>query len=30
LIKERIDVDKAGHNLPHDEIATIDNTLTRP
>jgi hypothetical protein len=30
LIKERIDVDKARHNLLHDEIATIDNALTRP
>jgi hypothetical protein len=30
IIKERIFVDRAGANLLHDEITTIDNALTRP
>ena len=30
VVKERIYLDKADHNLLHDEITTIDNALSRP
>jgi hypothetical protein len=30
IIKEKIYLDKADHDLLHDEITTIDNALTRP
>src|SRR4029077_17002392 len=30
LVKERIHLDPANHNLLHDEITTIDDAFTRP
>ena len=30
IVKERIFLDKADHNVLHDEVTTIDDALTRP